>query len=91
MVDTETRSEAIERLVRALFVGTIGIVLVFLALLLALFVAILDITVDGLFGKVTLTKTISEPTINISQRVMEWFVDNVMYIAVGVGEPDISP
>lgn len=90
-LDTETRKKAIERLVRGLLVFTVGLVLMAVVLVGAVIAGILDITTDAMFGELEFITKVATPLANAADNVGGWFVGNVMYIAVGTGDPDLLP
>jgi hypothetical protein len=91
-VDTETRQRAVERLVRAALVLTIGLALVLSALVLALLVGIVNILIEGFAGRVERTARLTMWLTSKTDRVMEWFMANITWIASGRGpKPDLLP
>lgn len=89
--DTETRVEAGERLARAATILPIGFVFVLVALVVALIVAFFDIFLDAVFGDLTLVTQFMAPLVDASQTVTDWWVANLFYIALGQGDPDVTP
>jgi len=91
-IDIETRTRAINRLARALLVFTVGVVVLAGALAVALVVGLVNITIESTVGRVRLTAALAKWFSGGVERITDWFMANVLYIAGGRGEcPDLIP